>query len=104
MSLSCFSLDRRQQAELGTEWSVETLVPPVDGHVSSSPLATQDTLAVSCDYQTVERWMTTPCRIRRPDHADQDTVYFVLTDVAERERSTPDVRIRRIGQAEMREE
>ena len=39
MSLFPFSLNRRQQAELGSEWSVETLVTPVDRHVSGAPLS-----------------------------------------------------------------
>ncbi len=54
MSLFSFSLNRRQETEFGLEWSVETLVAPVDGHVSGATLATQDTLAVSCDDQSVE--------------------------------------------------
>src|SRR5713101_7828900 len=104
MSLFPSSLNRRQQAELGSEWSVETLVTPVDRHVSGAPLATQYALAVSCDDQSVERWVTTRCRIRRPEHADQDAAYLVLIDVSETERSTPDVRGCRIGRAELCEE
>src|SRR6266478_7867165 len=104
MSLFPFSLNRRQQAELGSEWSVENLVTPVDRHVSGAPLATQYALAVSCDDQTVERWVTARCRIRRPEHADQDAAYSVLINVSETERSTPDVRVCRIGRAELCEE
>ena len=64
MSLFPSSLNSRQQAELGPEWSVEILVAPVDGHVSSAALATQYPLAVSCDDQTVERRATTRPRDR----------------------------------------
>ena len=104
MSLFRFSLNRRQQTELGLELSVEILITPVDGHVSSTSLAAQNALAVSCDDQAVERWATTCCRIRRSDHADQDAAYFILIDVAERECSTSDIRVCRIGRVELSEE
>ena len=104
MSLFRFSLNRRQQVEVGLERPVEILIAPVDGHVSGATLTAQNPFAVSGNNQAIERRATTRRRISLTDHTDQYAVHSIAINVTDRECSTPDIQVRGIRRIEVREE